>query len=48
MESKNNPYCYIYTLRKYTYTNILRILQPKNENFQMKNSDIFFIFLLKT
>ena len=29
-------------LRKHTYSNILRILSPKNENFQIKNSDIFF------
>ena len=30
-------------LRKHTYSNILKILPPKNENFQMKNSDIFHI-----
>ena len=30
-------------LRKHAYSNILRILPPKNENFQMKNSDIFLI-----
>ena len=28
-------------LRKDAYSNILRTLPPKNENFQMKNSDIF-------
>ena len=28
-------------LRKHTYSNILKILQPKKENFQIKNSDIF-------
>ena len=28
-------------LRKHAYLNILKILPPKNENFQMKNSDIF-------
>ena len=33
------------TLRKHAYSNILKILPPKNGNFQMKNSDIF-IFLL--
>ena len=31
------------TLRKHAYSNILKILPPKNENFQMKNSDIFHI-----
>ena len=31
-------------LRKHTYSNILKILsQKKNENFQIKNSDIFHI-----
>ena len=30
-------------LRKYAYSNILRILPPKNENFQMKNSSSFHI-----
>ena len=30
-----------YTLRKHAYSNILKILPPKNENFQIKNSDIF-------
>ena len=35
-------------LRKQAYSNILNILQSKTENFQIKNSDIFFIFLLKT
>ena len=29
------------TLRKYAYLNILKISPPKNENFQIKNSDIF-------
>ena len=33
-------------LRKHAYSNILKILPPKNENFQIKNSDIF-TFLLK-
>ena len=28
------------TLRKYAYSNILKILQPKKENFQIKDSDI--------
>ena len=30
-------------LRKHAYSNILKILPPKNENFQIKNSDIFLI-----
>ena len=30
-------------LRKHAYSNILKILQPKKENFQVKNSDIFHI-----
>ena len=28
-------------LRKHAYSNILKILPPKNENFQIKNSNIF-------
>ena len=31
-----------YTLRKHAYSNILKILPPKNEIFQKKNSDIFY------
>ena len=31
------------TLRKHAYSNILRNLPPKNENFKIKNSDIFHI-----
>ena len=31
------------TLRKHTYSNILKILPSKNENFQIKNSDFFYI-----
>ena len=30
-------------LRKHACSNILKILPPKNENFQIKNSDIFHI-----
>ena len=30
-------------LRKQAYLNIQKILPPKNENFQIKNSDIFHI-----
>ena len=29
------------SLRKHAYSNILKILPPENENFQIKNSDIF-------
>ena len=31
------------SLRKHAYSNILKKLQPKKENFQSKNSDIFHI-----
>ena len=31
------------TLGKHAYSNILKNLQPKKENFQIKNSDIFHI-----
>ena len=31
------------TLRKHAYSNILKILPSKNENFQIKTSDIFHI-----
>ena len=31
------------TLRKHAYSTTLKILPPKNENFQTKNSDIFHI-----
>ena len=30
--------------KKHTYSNILKILQPKKETFQIKNSDIFHIY----
>ena len=30
-------------LRKHAYSNVLKILPPKNENFQRKKSDIFHI-----
>ena len=36
-----------YQLQKHAYSNVLKILPPKNENFQIKIL-IFFIFLLKT
>ena len=31
------------TLLKHAYSNILKISEPKKENFQMKNSDFFHI-----
>ena len=31
------------TLRKHAHSNILRILPPKDENFQIRNSDSFHI-----
>ena len=34
---------YHFSLRKRAFSNKLKILSPKNENFQMKNSDIFHI-----
>ena len=34
-------------LRKHAYSNILKILPPKKENFQIKNSDIFHILAQK-
>ena len=34
---------YDHPLRKHAYSNILKILLPKNENFQLKISDIFHI-----
>ena len=33
----------VYSLRKHAYSNILNILQPKKENFYIKNSNIFHI-----
>ena len=33
----------LFSLRKHAYSNILKFLPPKNENFQIKNSDIFHI-----
>ena len=41
---KPSPYIgHMSTLRKHAYSNILKFLPPKNENFQMKNSDNFHI-----
>ena len=36
-------YIHQYVLWKHAYSNILKILQIKKENFQIKNSDIFHI-----
>ena len=40
-----NDYAVLHStaLRKHAYPNILKILLPKNENFQLKISDIFHI-----
>ena len=38
---------YKLSLRKQAYSNVLKILPPKNENFQIK-IQIFFIFMHKT
>ena len=35
------------TLRKHTYSNILKISPSKTENFEIKKNQIFFILLLK-
>ena len=42
-----NSYMYIYSLWKHAFSNILKFLPLKNENFQWKIL-IIFIFLLKT
>ena len=38
-------HCFLrhYSLRKHVYSNILKILPPQNENFQIKNSDNFHV-----
>ena len=44
MSFKNKAkYDNVYSLRKHAYSNILKILPSKNENFQIKISDIFHI-----
>ena len=42
-------FCLIFynALRKQAYSNILKILPPKNDSFLKKKNLIFFIFLLK-
>ena len=37
---------FLLALRKHAYSNILKILRKKNENFQIKNSNIFHISAL--
>ena len=37
------PWSFMVTFRKHVYSNILKIFPPKNENFYVKNSDIFHI-----
>ena len=32
-----------FPLQKHVYSNVLKILPPKNENFHIKNSDIFHV-----
>ena len=32
-----------FSLQKHAYSNIMKILPPKNENFQIKNSEFFHI-----
>ena len=32
---------YDLSIQKHAYSNILKILSPKNENFKIKNSEIF-------
>ena len=39
----NPVLCFITPLRKHAYSNILKILPPKNENFQKRKSDFFII-----
>ena len=39
----STPQLLLDSLRKHAYSNILKILPPKNENFQIKNSEIFHI-----
>ena len=41
----NNNLAISCTLRKYAYSNILKILPPKTEKFQIKNFDIFHIYV---
>ena len=40
---KINESNYVTALRKHAYSNILKILPPKNDKFQIKKSDIFHI-----
>ena len=38
-----NVFFFNLTLRKHAYSNLLKILPPNIDNFQIKNSDIFHI-----
>ena len=38
---RKSPFHSCQSLRKHAFSNILKSLPPKNENFQIKNSDIF-------
>ena len=40
--ARPDPHC-LHTLREQAYSNILKILPPKNESFQMRNSKCFHI-----
>ena len=44
--TKKHVITVVKSLRKHAYSNLLKIIPPKNEHFQIKNL-IFFIFLLK-
>ena len=43
MEKYENYQCILVDITKHAYSNILKTLLPKTENFQIKNSDIFHI-----
>ena len=47
VQNHRKYYTFGISLRKHAYSNVLKILPLKNENFQIKSSLIFFIFLLK-
>ena len=41
--NQNEKTAYPLALRKHAYSNVMKILPPKNENFQIKNYDILHI-----
>ena len=47
-EKKKDHHDLQQSLRKHAYSNIMKIIQPKKENFQLKKKLIFFLFMLKT